>query len=48
MSEDFFSAAELVNLTFNNLKPDFMKNASDIYDVWRKVLYRIRGNSPPN
>ena len=48
MNDEFLSAAELVNLTFNNLRPDFMKNASDIYDVWRKVLYRIRGKVNPN
>ena len=43
MDDDVIPFSQLINNTFKNIKCKDVENANVVFDVWKKVLYSIKG-----
>ena len=52
MDDDVIPFGQLITNTFKNIKCEDVKNASLVFDIWKKVLFSIKGignkNHPEN
>ncbi|MCR5217670.1 DciA family protein [Treponema sp.] len=48
MNDEAIPVMDLINQTFNNISVCDVKNASNMFSVWNKVLNRIKGKINPN